>query len=206
VLAEVSRRAPASHVRMVPAMIREALADAGLGLGNVDAVAVSIGPGSFTGLRIGLGLAKGLCYARSLPLVAVPTLEALAHVAAAPPATIVCAALDARRKECWAALFRVRDDGELERLADDYTVAPEALAANLPPGAVVVGDAGAAHADVFTARGARVLPAEASAPSGGVVARLGARRFARGESADPGTLEPTYVRPPEAQLPRGASR
>lgn len=205
-LAEVSRRAPASHVRMVPAMIGEALAGAGLRLGDVGAVAISIGPGSFTGLRIGLGLAKGLCYARGLALVAVPTLEALAHVAGAPPGTTVCAALDARRKECWAALFRVGDDGDLVRLGDDFTAAPEALAERLPPGAVVVGDAGAAYADVLAARAGRVLPADASEPSGGIVARLGARRLARGEVADPGTLEPTYVRPPEAQLARGASR
>jgi tRNA threonylcarbamoyladenosine biosynthesis protein TsaB len=191
---------------MVPALIDEALAQAGVALGDLDGIAVSIGPGSFTGLRIGLGLAKGLCYARGLPLVPVPTLEALAHVARAPVGATVCAALDARRRECWAALFRVGDDGAMIRLAEDFTAAPDALAARLPSGAIVVGDAGAAYADVLGARGATVLPAEASEPSGGIVARLGARRLARGEHADPGTLEPTYVRPPEAQLPRGASR
>lgn len=191
---------------MVPALIDAALAQAGVAIGALDGVAVSIGPGSFTGLRIGLGLAKGLCFARGLPLVAVPTLEALAHVANAPVGATVCAALDARRRECWAALFRVGADGAMVRLADDFTAAPDALAARLPDGAIVVGDAGAAYAEVLGARAAAVLPAEASEPSGGVVARLGARRLARGEQADPGTLEPTYVRPPEAQLPRGASR
>ncbi|MCW5892680.1 MAG: tRNA (adenosine(37)-N6)-threonylcarbamoyltransferase complex dimerization subunit type 1 TsaB [bacterium] len=206
VLAAASRRAAASHVRMVPALIDEVLAQAGLELADVDAVAVSIGPGSFTGLRIGLGLAKGLCYARGLALVAVPTLEALAHVAGAPAGATVCAALDARRRECWAALFRVGEGGDLIRLGDDFTATPDDLAARLPVGAVVVGDAGAAYADALAPRAAAVLPADASEPSGGIVARLGARRLARGERAEPGTLEPTYVRPPDAQLPHGASR
>lgn len=191
---------------MVPAMIDDALAHAGVALDDLDGVAVAIGPGSFTGLRIGLGLAKGLCYARGLALAAVPTLEALAHVAAAPAGATVCAALDARRRECWAALFRVGDDGAMVRLGDDFTATPDALAQRLPEGCIVVGDAGAAHADLLARRGAVVRSAAASEPSGGVVARLGARRLGHGERADPGTLEPTYVRPADARLPHGASR
>ena len=180
------------------------LADAGLDVAAVEAVAVSIGPGSFTGLRIGLSLAKGLAYAGGIPLVAVPTLEALAHVAGVPPGTVVCAALDARKHECWAALFRRTADG-VERLGPDPAGAPERRAAARPAGAGRGGDAGGVYADVLR-KAATVLPFAANHPRGGVIARLGALRLAAGEAADPGTVEPMYVRAPEAELARAGSR
>jgi len=74
-----------SHTASLPALVDRVLADAGVTIGDVEGLAVSIGPGSFTGLRIGLALAKGIAFAGGLPLVGVPTLEALAHVADAAP-------------------------------------------------------------------------------------------------------------------------
>lgn len=205
VLAERTRVESRAHVVSVPALTGEALDQAGLGMRDVQAVAVSIGPGSFTGLRIGLGFAKGVAFAGGVPLVPVPTLEALAAVADVPAGTTVCAALDARKRECWAAVFRRGDGDTLERLTDDLAIAPDALAARLPPGSVVVGDAGIAYGDVLGAR-AVVLPFATHHPRGGVVARLGTRRLAAGAGADLGTLEPVYGRPSEAETARRASR
>jgi len=99
VLAEDAEPASRSHVASLPALVERVLARASLAIGDVEGLAISIGPGSFTGLRIGLGLAKGIAFAGGLPLAAVPTLEALAEVAGARPGQTVCAALDARKQE-----------------------------------------------------------------------------------------------------------
>jgi tRNA threonylcarbamoyladenosine biosynthesis protein TsaB len=183
--------------------VRDVLDDAGVAVADVGAVAISIGPGSFTGLRIGLSFAKGLAYAGRIPLVAVPTLEALALAADVEPGRVVGVALDARKQECWAATFRRTATG-VERLTPDRAVGADAFVAGLPPGAVVVGDAGTVYQDAFA--DVRVLPFADVHPRGGVVAAVGARRLVAGEVADAGTLEPVYVRPPEAELARSPSR
>lgn len=205
VLAEAAEATRGSHVTGLPALVERTVAGAGLAMADVQAVAVSIGPGSFTGLRVGLAFAKGLVFAGGLPLVAVPTLEALAFVAEAPPGTTVCAALDARKREVYAALFRVDAGGRPVRLTPDRALAPEALARELRPGCVLVGDGAEAYADALAAAG-DVRPFATHPPRGGVVARLGEERLRAGDAADPGTLEPAYVRPPEVELPRPGSR
>jgi tRNA threonylcarbamoyladenosine biosynthesis protein TsaB len=201
VLAEDIEPASRSHVTSLPGLIERVLARAGLGIGDVEGLAISIGPGSFTGLRIGLGLAKGLAFAGGLPLATVPTLEALAAVAGAEPGRRVCAALDARKREVYAALFDVEANGEPLRRSRDMALAPDALAAELPAGTVLVGDAAAAYPDVL-GPGLVVRPFETHHPRGGTIARLGARRLAAGEAVDVGAAEPVYVRRSEAELAR----
>ena len=200
VVAEGVHRETRSHTSSLPGLVERVLCDAGLRVDDVEGLAVSIGPGSFTGLRISLALAKGLAFAGGLPLVGVPTLEALAHVAGAVPGETICAALDARKREVYAALF-VADDEAPRRRTPDLALSPEALAAQLTPPCVLVGDAGEVYPDVLAPR-ATVRPFATHHPRGGVVARLGSARLTAGERANVGTLEPTYVRPPDAELPR----
>ena len=200
VVAEGVHRETRSHTASLPGLVERVLCAAGLGVDDVEGLAVSIGPGSFTGLRISLALAKGLAFAGGLPLVGVPTLEALAHVAEAPPGETICAALDARKREVYAALF-VADDAAPRRLTPDLALSPEALALQLTPPCMLVGDAGEVYRDVLAPR-ATLRPFATHHPRGGVVARLGSARLAAGERANIGTLEPTYVRPPDAELPR----
>jgi tRNA threonylcarbamoyladenosine biosynthesis protein TsaB len=200
VLAEGVHRESRSHTGSLPALVDRVLADGGRALDEVDAIAVSIGPGSFTGLRIGLALAKGIAFAGGIPLVAVPTLEALACVAEARPGEAVCAALDARKREVYAALFEAGDDGP-RRLTADLALRPEALAERLPRPCILVGDAGDVYGAILGAR-ATLRPFATHHPRGGVIARRGAARLAAGEAANPGALEPVYVRLPDAELPR----
>jgi len=199
VLAEDVEPASRSHVASLPALVERVLARAGLAIGDVEGLAISIGPGSFTGLRIGLGLAKGLAFAGGVPLAAVSTLEALAAVAGAAPGETVCAALDARKREVYAAVFDVGEAGALCRRGPDMALAPDALAAQLPAATVLVGDAASAYPETL-GPGLVVRPFETHHPRGGMVARLGARRLAAGEAVDVGTVEPVYVRPSEAEL------
>jgi tRNA threonylcarbamoyladenosine biosynthesis protein TsaB len=200
VLAEGVYREARSHTASLPMLVERVLREAGLTLEEVQGLAVSIGPGSFTGLRVGLALAKGIAFAGGLPLVGVSTLEALAWGVEAESGTTICAALDARKREVYAALFAPEATGP-RRLTPDLALAPEALAARLPRPCTLVGDAGEVYAAQLGAR-ARLLPFATHHPRGGTIARLGGARLAAGATDDAGTLEPVYVRAPDAELPR----
>jgi tRNA threonylcarbamoyladenosine biosynthesis protein TsaB len=204
VLGEGAYREERSHTRSLTQLVDRVLGDAGLAIADVDALAVSIGPGSFTGLRVGLALAKGIAFAGGLPIAAVATLEALAWVADAAPGDAVCAALDARKQEVYAALFTMTPDGP-RRETPDEALAPAALAARLRPGSILVGDAGDAYGALLGAR-AVLRPFATHHPRGSVVARLGWQRLRAGAAEPIGPLEPVYVRPPDAELPRTGSR
>jgi len=95
-----------SHSENLHKFIKEALQNASFSLNEIDAIAISKGPGSYTGLRIGVSTAKGLCYALDKPLIAIPTLEALAHQVEVTSG-VIAPLLDARRMEVYSAVFDV---------------------------------------------------------------------------------------------------
>lgn len=196
--------------RLLPAVAR-VLADADLTVADVDAVSVAVGPGSFTGLRIALATAKGLAYARGLPVVGVGTLDVLAAPWWWFPG-LVLAMLDARRGEVYAAAYRGgigREPGAPEAVVepvacsfDDFMrrVGETASDSRIP--AVAVGDAGAKHwEEVRALFGERVQPVpEAAAISrASWVAELGCRKLAAEGPDDVFRLSPLYLRPPEAE-------
>jgi tRNA threonylcarbamoyladenosine biosynthesis protein TsaB len=164
---------------------------AGITATALDAIAVGAGPGSFTGLRIGMATAKGIAFAAQRPLWTVSSLAALAHEAASPGAVVV-AALDARRGELFAGAYR---DGAL--LAPERTIAPGELAtwAGALGAQTFAGDALAAHRDALAALAAAWRPIET--PSGAAVAQL-ALAGPRTDVLLGGG--PTYVRPSEAEV------
>jgi tRNA threonylcarbamoyladenosine biosynthesis protein TsaB len=150
----------------------------------VERIAVGIGPGGFTGLRIGIATARALAQARELPLVGVSSLEALA----APHEGAVVAVIDARRGEVFAA-----SPGRFEPVA----LSPEALATRIEPGVVAVGD-GAVRFRGELERAGATVPADDSPlhrVSAVHVARLGAEREPAGRDA----LLPDYRREPDAK-------
>src|SRR2546421_2728331 len=119
VLSDVWERSATGHAARLPALVTRALQEASTTIGEVDALALSLGPGSFTGLRVGLSFAKGVAFASGVRLVGVATLEALATLAA-EEACAVAVVLDARRGETYFAIFR-RVDGALERVTADLS-------------------------------------------------------------------------------------
>lgn len=117
-------------VTLLP-MAEDLLKNAGMTLEDVDAVAVAHGPGSFTGVRIGVSAAKGLCWGTDMPAIGVSTLEAMAwNGECAPPGSILCCAMDARRSQIYNAFFTF-EDGELRRLCPDRAVSLEQVAEEL---------------------------------------------------------------------------
>jgi tRNA threonylcarbamoyladenosine biosynthesis protein TsaB len=201
VVAESSLNVATTHSERLLAAVHRLLEESNAPLASLDGLAVAVGPGSFTGLRIGIATAKGLAFASGLPLVGVPTLDALAW--GVPFATYpVCPLLDAKKGEVYTALYRHRQ-GDLERLTDYRVLSPDRLLSELEGPVCFLGDGLLAYRDrIVAAMGDRAhfVPPPRRYPSGACVADLGARRLAAGGVGDPATVVPLYVRPSEAEL------
>jgi tRNA threonylcarbamoyladenosine biosynthesis protein TsaB len=183
--------------RVLPAL-EQLLKLLGLTLRALAAVAVSSGPGSFTGLRTGIATAKGLAFSLGLPLYGIPTLEALA--AGAPPGTgFVCACLNARRGEVYRSLFRAGPAGPV-RVGPDAVVAAGEFAAELPAACLLVGELPPRWSERPASRNHSWLPSPALAnhPRASAVALLGLEALRQGRPSELGSLQPRYVRPPDA--------
>lgn len=180
-------------------MVRAALREAGLGFGDLDRLAVTVGPGSFTGLRIGLAAARGLALATGLPLAGITTLEALA--AATDPAArlgrTTVALIDSRRGDVFMQAF----DAAAAPLSDPASADPAALDAVLPAGPLLLaGDAAPAVLERLRDAGRdAVLAADSDAPDPVAVARLAAARPLSG-----GPVTALYLRAPDVTLPQAA--
>lgn len=190
--------------RLLPA-VDALLRGVGASLADVDGFAVSIGPGSFTGLRIGIATVKGLAFGSGRPVAAVPTLEALA-LGGCDGSAPVAALLDARRGEVYVAIF----DAAGVALGPEAVLTPDALAPRLPPGArIVAGEGAESVAAALMARlgeKVRVLPPPAGLARAYPVGLLGARALARGEGTDAAQVTPRYVRRAEAEVRRTGKR
>jgi tRNA threonylcarbamoyladenosine biosynthesis protein TsaB len=207
VVAESRVSVAVTHGERLMAAIDGVLRAARCELGHVDAFAVAVGPGSFTGLRIGVSTVKSLAFATGKPVVGVPTLDALAWTLpfCAYP---VCPILDAKKDEVYAALYRTLD-GRLELLEAPRAVAPATLAEELRATwegpLVFLGDGvapfGAVLGDILGTR-ARLAPGGLRLPSAATVGELGGAALARGDAADPAALVPLYLRPSEAEVAR----
>ena len=169
---------------------------------DLDAVAVSAGPGSFTGVRIGVSAAKGLAWAADKPCAAVSTLAALARNVSFWDGLVVCA-MDARRQQVYNALFEAKD-GRLTRLTEDRAIALSGLAEELrgdPRPKTVLGDGGKLCYDFLTEAGipCRLAPAHLVKENAVSVA-LEAEDIARaGGLVTAQELAPVYLRPPQAE-------
>ena len=197
-----------------------ALARVGVALDAVEAVAVSIGPGSFTGLRVGVATVKGLLFGCSRPVVPVPTLAALARLAPEAETEPVVALLDARRGEFYAAAYRcvggwaggwagaaepAGAPEACEPLEGVYT--PEELATRLPAACLLVGEGVPLCGERLRAwcgPGVRLGPA--TDPRARDVGALGRRLLAAGGGIDAADLVPRYLRRAEAEVKRTGER
>lgn len=125
VIAEYYINTKLTHSQTLVAMIESVLQITGTQVGDIDLFAVNSGPGSFTGVRIGVSAIKGMAYAQDKPCAAVSTLESMAYNYPADDA-ILCACMDARRQQVYNALFRT-ENGRVQRLCGDRAIAIDAL-------------------------------------------------------------------------------
>ena len=187
------------HSEIVLQLVDEVLRESGCAIADLHAIACGAGPGSFTGLRIGLATAKGLCFASSKPLVLVPSLQTLAQ--AAPKDVLAIGCLDARKGEVFLAPYIDGDAAAPEQAARPNDVAQVVAGFRRDDREVVlVGDAVTRYPELASV-GRWIVRTPAAADAG----RLAWKRLARGETDDVDAAAPRYVRPPEITLPKPRS-
>ena len=202
VLASAYQDTGLTHSRTLMPLVELLLRNTDMTAADLDVIAVSAGPGSFTGVRIGVSAAKGLAWAAETPCAAVSTLAALARNVAFLDGLIICA-MDARRQQVYNALFEAKN-GRLTRLTEDRAIALAELAEELrsdPRPKTVLGDGGRMTYDFLTAAGVpcRLAPAHLVKENAVRVA-LEAEDIARaGGLVTAQELAPVYLRPPQAE-------
>lgn len=213
-IAEGRLNVRSTHSERLMTEIAHLMSMASLRVDAMDVFAVSIGPGSFTGLRIGLSTVKGFAFATGKPIVAIPSLEALAwnFPFSAHP---VCTLFDARKREVYAALFRW-EGGTFHRIVPETSLPLEALLEKLQDATfsvpqrerIVFAGEGALlyRREIENRLGAGALfpPPEKTVPSPANVASIGLQLAERGEFAHPIRLVPFYLRKSEAELKKNA--
>lgn len=194
-----------THSRTLMPLLDAMLTSSGLELQDMDALAVAAGPGSFTGLRIGVSAAKGLAWAKELPCCGVSTLAAMARTAADFQGLII-GAMDARRQQIYHALFR-GENGRVLRVTQDCAISLEELASllrDMPEEKLVVGDGAALCADYLSTAGisCRMADEHHRMQSAVGVALCAEEMAARGETVTAQQLEPMYLRLSQAERER----
>ncbi len=201
VVAQYSLNIEVTHSERLMATVDRVLRDTGLGMANMDGFAVACGPGSFTGLRIGISAVKGLALATGRPVAAVPTLQALAWNV--PHAAFpVCPLLDARKNEVYAALYRF-EGAALVQTMPEAAIPIADLAGRLPDNVLFTGEAARLYRrEIEKQFGGRALfaPLASAVPSAATVAEIGLDMIKSGKTADADVLTPVYIRRPEAEV------
>ena len=171
-------------------------------LGDIGAVAVDLGPGLFTGLRVGISAAKAFAYARRLPMIGVSSLDLLAFPVRHTSRTIVCA-IDGRRGELFSAVYR-QSPGGVQRLAPPLVSTPDDLASDLvviTDDLLLVGDGALRYRDTFEdLNGVEVADHGLAFPLASSLVQLAHSRALREEFVRPEELSPLYLRTPDAEV------
>lgn len=209
-IAEYRLNVPTRHAERIMVSIDHLLKQSLTKLSDLDAIAVSVGPGSFTGLRVGLATAKGLAVGANLPLVLVPTLETMA--AAFPYAhPLIAPFVDAHKGEVYTALFDAKKEN-LERLQDDRAIIPETaleeillVSEEMKRPVIFTGDGIRKYRDLIQNKmgeQACFPPRAFRFSSAAQVAELAFERFLKGEVTPPDLANPVYLRASTAELKR----
>src|SRR4030042_3565457 len=202
VLVEHLLNIPVTHSERLLRAIELALSEAGVAIGDLDGWAISLGPGSFTGVGIGVSTIKGLAFATGKPVAGVSTLDVLASQIALTP-HLICPILDARKKEVYTAFYRYEEGSCLKRQSDYQAIRPEDLVKKIKEQTIFLGNGVKTYGD-FLLNSLPSLaifpPAPLRVPHGAMVAKLGFELLQKGERLDLSTFVPIYVRPSEAEI------
>ncbi len=203
VLARHDQDAAGSHAKLLLPTIDRLFSESGLTLAQLDGLVVSIGPGSFTGLRVGLATLLGFRTISQLPLAVVPTLEGMAWNLRGT-STLLCPVLNSRRGELYWALFRWTNEDRLERVVSEQVGTPVVLGNSLTESALLFGEgwtveASAIRSSLPPSVKITEVPDQAMKPSAVSIGLAGIERLRRGERAGIG-ISPLYVQRTAAEL------
>jgi len=202
VISDYLLKIPVTHSERLLGAIEFVLKEARCNIEDIDGWAISLGPGSFTGLRIGVSAVKGLAFATGKPVAGVSILDVLASQIA-PTSYLICPILDARKKEVYTAFYRYEEGRFLKRLSDYQAIRPEDLVEKIKEQTIFLGDGVKTYGDLllnFLPSLAILPPAPLHVSHGSMVAKLGSELLQKGESLNPSTFTPLYVRSSEAEM------
>jgi tRNA threonylcarbamoyladenosine biosynthesis protein TsaB len=166
---------------------------------DIDLIAVSIGPGSYTGLRIGVTCAKTLAYGLGKPVIDVPTLDVLVENVRDNNAKTICPVIDAKRKSVYACIYD-RNNNENRRITDFLIISPDGLIDMLPESTLIFGDGIAPYKDIFSQKDLTIVEDEKLGIADAAnVAGLGMERYEQGIRCEINALAPLYLRKSEAE-------
>jgi tRNA threonylcarbamoyladenosine biosynthesis protein TsaB len=166
---------------------------------EIDLIAVSTGPGSYTGLRIGVTCAKTLAYGLGKPVIDVPTLDVLVENIKDSNAKTICPVLDAKRKSVYACIYD-RSSNENRKTSDFLIISPDSLIDILPESTLIFGDGIAPYREIFTQKDLTIVEDEKLCIADAAdVARLGLERYEQGIRCEINALAPLYLRKSEAE-------
>ena len=201
-LAECIAQPDITHSRRLMGSIQWAMQSAGVEWDDLDGIGVSIGPGSFTGLRIGLAAAKSIAMATGKPLVGVPTLQAMAFACSGSnDGRSVGVLLDARKKEVYAGFFGLDKNKGPVAEGNPMVVPPKELLQQIDKPVLLVGPGVSAYRELFQGHELiELFPDFLSLPRAAYVGMAACDKLRVGESDEPSSLAPLYVRASEAEL------
>jgi tRNA threonylcarbamoyladenosine biosynthesis protein TsaB len=203
-LAETTLLRRQTHSKHLLKMIHQTISMAGINLNKIDGFAVTRGPGSFTGLRIGLSCIKGMAYALNKPLVSVSSLEILATQAMVTinnNPLLICPLLDARKKEVYFAGFRYLNNKLIQQIPE-MVLSPEKIALQIDEPSLFIGDGALLYKDILTNAfkdAAYFPPPQQNYIRAHTVAILAFERFQKGDTDSLSSLVPQYIRQSDAE-------
>lgn len=200
VIAELSGDAGPATSAKIPGHIQSLLKQASLEITDLHAFAVTVGPGSFTGVRVGIALVKGLAYSTGKPVIPLSSLELLA-LNAKDSVLPVCAMFDARRSEVYTALYRF--DNGMQLVRSEMAIAPAQLLEQLAGPTLFIGDGALRYRDLIVEQygsNAHFAEGHLHQPQASAGAALALSRFNSGKTVSSLELAPSYLRLSEAEL------
>ncbi|MEA3438403.1 MAG: tRNA (adenosine(37)-N6)-threonylcarbamoyltransferase complex dimerization subunit type 1 TsaB [Thermodesulfobacteriota bacterium] len=200
-LAEMTVVNEQTHSKHLLEMIRLVVKHSGLSLSDLNGFAVTLGPGSFTGLRIGISSVKGLAAAQEKKIAGVSSLDALARQASFSP-YLICSLIDARRDEVYSSRYRYKDR-QLKKEGEEQAVSPEDALDEINEPCIFVGSGAVLYRKAIKDKlgeYAYFVQAYENTIRASTVARLSIDRFENDDTDDAETLLPNYIRKSDAQL------
>jgi tRNA threonylcarbamoyladenosine biosynthesis protein TsaB len=186
-----------NHSEVLLPVIEHACYQTGIKINDFDLFACTIGPGSFTGLRIGASTLKGFTLASGKPAVGVSSLAALA-LNVGKTSKKICSVMDAGRGQVYCACFQFQENGLLEQIGNEQVVKPSEM--NNVQNTIYIGDGAIKYADIFNVPSNEIVFPYQSYCRGSCVGILGKEKYEKNELLDPDTFIPRYLRSHDAQI------
>jgi tRNA threonylcarbamoyladenosine biosynthesis protein TsaB len=201
IIGECALNVRLNHSERLLPIIDQLLKNTDIPFSLIDGLVVSLGPGSFTGLRTGISTIKGLSLASGKPIVGISTLDGLAHNYPCGE-TLVCPMIDARKNEVFAALYRWNASLKLQKITTDLVIAPQKLLQNINERVIFFGDGSLVYKSLikeFLGSKALFAPSHLRYPRAATIACLGLEELQKGNTLAINNVTPVYVRPSDSE-------